>query len=264
MEQRQPNFDLKEEIRAFWSARSAHFDESPAHRIEDRFGKPEWQLFLSEAMGLGRDQGAEGLRVLDIACGTGEISRMLCGLGATVTGLDFSEDMLALATAKLKGCSWTPLLGDAERLVAVEDESFDFAVTRHLAWTLTDPEAAYAEWFRVLRPGGRLLINDGNWKQPLSLAYRVKRAIADIIEPEPIFPEAAKLEHEAIFSRLAYRDGLSADDLLRALKRQGFEQVRQLDTRPLYGKGMRGHGFAHRLRQTSENRFALVVSRPLG
>ena len=33
-----PNFDLKEEIRAYWSHRAARFDESASHLIEDRFG----------------------------------------------------------------------------------------------------------------------------------------------------------------------------------------------------------------------------------
>jgi ubiquinone/menaquinone biosynthesis C-methylase UbiE len=79
-----------------------------------------------------------------------------------VTGLDFSETMHSIAKAKLVGKTWKPLLCDAENLATVADNSFDFATTRHLAWTLTDPLAAYAEWYRVLKPGGRLLVNDGD------------------------------------------------------------------------------------------------------
>jgi ubiquinone/menaquinone biosynthesis C-methylase UbiE len=131
-------------------------------------------------MGLTTGEDMQGLKVLDLACGTGEISRMLCSLGADVTGLDFSETMHCVAKVKLKGQIWQPLLCDAENLAIVADNSFDFATTRHLAWSLTDPAAAYAEWFRVLKPGGRLLINDGDWTRPFSLSYQIKRWIAHL------------------------------------------------------------------------------------
>ena len=36
-------------------------------------------------------------------------------------------------------------------------------VNRHLVWTLVDPKAAFAEWLRVLKPGGTLLIIDGDF-----------------------------------------------------------------------------------------------------
>ena len=44
-----------------------------------------------------------------------------------------------------------------------EDAAFDVAACRNLTWLLLDPEAAYAEWLRVLRPGGKLLVFDANW-----------------------------------------------------------------------------------------------------
>lgn len=257
-----PNFDLKEEVRAFWSARSAGFDDDPAHRIEARYGLPVWQAFLRKAMGLAQEEDALGCQVLDLACGTGEISRVLCSLGAAVTGVDFSEEMLARAQAKLARTSWTPHLGDAERLVALPDVHFDFVVTRHLAWTLTDPDAAYREWLRVLRPGGRLLINDGNWAQRASPRDRLRRAIAQWIDPVPVTSHAVTSAHAAIFARLPYRDGLTASRLAQALRNAGFERITALNPGPLYAEGMRGHSLATRLRQTSENRFALLARRP--
>lgn len=223
---------------------------------------PEWHAFLRDAIGLDPGQAAAGLQVLDLACGTGEISRMLCGLGADVTGLDFSEDMLARAKTKLAGQSWTPVLGDAEHLIALDNDSFDFVVTRHLAWTLTAPDAAFAEWFRVLRPGGRLLVNDGNWAKSWSLAYRAKRMFAQFLDPEPPVPRTTIAAHDAIFDRLPYRDGLTERQLSQALVAAGFVPVARLDPKRLYSHGMRGHSLAERLRQTHEKRFALVMEKP--
>ena len=43
------------------------------------------------------------------------------------------------------------------------DESFDVVVSRNLTWNLPHPDKAYAEWARVLKPGGLLLNFDANW-----------------------------------------------------------------------------------------------------
>lgn len=75
-----PNFTLKGEIRDYWSDRAATFDESALHKIEDRHGMPEWHRLLRGALGLGSKGRLDGWQALDIACGTGEISRVLTGL----------------------------------------------------------------------------------------------------------------------------------------------------------------------------------------
>lgn len=256
------NFDLKEEIRAYWSSRSGTFDESASHRIEDTFGKPEWQAYLRQAAGLAPSDSMAGMKALDLACGTGEISRMLCSLDAEVTGLDFSEAMLDKARAKLKDQSWAPFLCDAEQLRGIVNDSFDFAVTRHLAWTLTNPDAAFAEWFRVLNPGGRLLINDGDWSQPFSRLYRFKRFIADWLAPELPRTNEDKANDAAIRARLPFCDGLTSARLKNDLTAAGFRYITALDVKPLYGRGMQAWPQATRLRQSSENRFSLVFEKP--
>ena len=44
-----------------------------------------------------------------------------------------------------------------------EDAAFDVVISRNLTWNLPHPDAAYAEWARVLKPGGLLLNFDANW-----------------------------------------------------------------------------------------------------
>jgi ubiquinone/menaquinone biosynthesis C-methylase UbiE len=136
MESNGLNFDLKEEIRAYWSARASTFDDSASHKIEDQFGKPNWQAFLRQAMGLAPDEDMQGLHVLDLACSTGEISQMLCNLGAEVTGLGFSETMHSFAKAKLEGKTWKPLLCDAENLATVVEDGLNTEARGPARWQL--------------------------------------------------------------------------------------------------------------------------------
>jgi 2-polyprenyl-3-methyl-5-hydroxy-6-metoxy-1,4-benzoquinol methylase len=74
-------------------------------------------------------------------------------LGFAVTGLDWSEAMLAKARAKAtqRGSDIHFLIGDVERTLE-NRETYDVVVTRHLVWTLVDPQAAFAEWFSLLKP----------------------------------------------------------------------------------------------------------------
>lgn len=255
------NFSLKDEICDYWSGRAATFDQSASHRIEDRHGLPEWQRLVRSACALRPAENLAGWQVLDIACGTGEISRVLTSLGASVTGLDFSETMLGLARKKLAGRDWRPVLSDAEAMVQIDDGRFDFAITRHLAWTLTNPQTAYSEWFRVLKPGGRLLVVDGNFRAPRSFYQRLRNWLADRLAG-PQTKQGDRTRHEAILDALPYGEGLDAERLALDLQAAGFDIAGQLPVRPLYGRGMRGHGLADRLRQSAEGRFALVAVKP--
>jgi SAM-dependent methyltransferase len=102
---------------------------------------------LLEAAGAG-----PGTRLLDVACGPGFIVGAAAQRGAAVVGLDFSAAMIAQARGRL------PLLtfqeGDAEAL-PFDAASFDAVVMNFGLLHLARPDAALAEAFRVLRPGGR-------------------------------------------------------------------------------------------------------------
>ena len=53
---------------------------------------------------------------------------------------------------------------DAQAL-SYEDETFDMVLSRNLTWTLPEPEKAYAQWYRVLKPGGVLLNFDADYAE---------------------------------------------------------------------------------------------------
>jgi ubiquinone/menaquinone biosynthesis C-methylase UbiE len=101
--------------------------------------------------------GLEAGRALDVACGTGRLSRILVGAGHEVVGVDASVEMLSHVRANTPGASL--VLGDVRRL-PISDGTMDvvgcgLALT-HVS-TLREPIAEIA---RTLRQGGRLIISD--------------------------------------------------------------------------------------------------------
>ncbi|MEK2493924.1 class I SAM-dependent methyltransferase [Kitasatospora purpeofusca] len=91
--------------------------------------------------------------VLDIACGTGIVTRRLRRPGRTVLGVDRSPGMLVPAAHRIPGGA---VCGDATRLPFASG-SVDAVVMVWLLHLLPDPEPVLAEALRVLRPGGRLV-----------------------------------------------------------------------------------------------------------
>jgi demethylmenaquinone methyltransferase/2-methoxy-6-polyprenyl-1,4-benzoquinol methylase len=103
-----------------------------------------------------------GTRVLDLACGTGDITFALHGVGAFVIGLDITPRMVELACAKRRSTAQPGfLVGDMMHL-PFADASFDVVTTGYGIRNVPVIDAALHEIGRVLRPGGLLLSLDFN------------------------------------------------------------------------------------------------------
>lgn len=96
-----------------------------------------------------------GDKVLDVACGTGVLSREAASRGATVAGLDASAAMLGVASRLAPAIAWN--CGLAEALPFREDE-FDVAVNQMGLMYVADMDTAIREMLRVVRPGGRVAV----------------------------------------------------------------------------------------------------------
>lgn len=99
-----------------------------------------------------------GDAVLDVACGTGVLAREArrrVGEEGQVTGLDLNPAMLAVARREASGITWEE--GPAESL-PFDDGAFDAVVCQFSLMFFEDREAALAEMWRVLGPGGRLAV----------------------------------------------------------------------------------------------------------
>ncbi|MDO8910462.1 MAG: methyltransferase domain-containing protein [Phenylobacterium sp.] len=110
---------------------------------------------------------AAGEHLLDVGVGPGLLAldlARLVGESGRMVGLDLAPAMVAAATARLAGLSQAEVrVGDAANL-DLPDGAFDGAVSTQVYEYVADMPRALAELHRVLRPGGRALILDTDWR----------------------------------------------------------------------------------------------------
>lgn len=249
------NHDLVEDIRAYWSARAATFDADFGHGIAPGAEALAWAAPMRAHL---PQAPAE---VLELACGTGEITRLVHDLGHNVTALDFSEVMLRTARAKHAGKPRLRfLMADAGRTME-PDARYDAILCRHLVWTLTEPEAAFADWHRILKPGGRLLIYDGNWARPARggrWAAAVLRLWERLAGGSLVDAQMAAA-HGDIMRRLPFGEGLTYDRLAPMLEAAGFRDLRRLSHAPIARAQRRTSGLRNGLKTRVYDRFILLA-----
>ncbi|UXS03551.1 class I SAM-dependent methyltransferase [Agrobacterium tumefaciens] len=259
------NDSLRDEIKAYWSGRAATFDLSPGHEIFSDIEREAWHALVLKHLGPG-----DGRAALDLASGTGVISHLMDDLGYRVTGMDWSEDMLQLARAKAKtrGRNIRFFVGDAERTME-PDESADVIITRHLVWTLVDPKASFEEWFRVLKPGGRLLIIDGDFVNT-GLRERLVKKLAAILErtgfikaDQPHRPADSANTFNSILSRVYFAKGARAPDVAALLRGTGFMPVTiDQDLRAIHRAQAKNFTFFKSVLRGLQHRYAVVAVKP--
>ena len=159
---------LADDIRAYWDERATSYSRGVLAELGD--GRHHvWRDVLARVTSSCRaDAQAAGrrARALDVGCGPGFFSILLAELDCVVVGADGSEKMLAKAQTNARVTVPAADIAfeqtDFARL-PFADESFDIVISRNVTWLMRTPEATYAEWLRVLRPGGKLVVFDANW-----------------------------------------------------------------------------------------------------
>jgi ubiquinone/menaquinone biosynthesis C-methylase UbiE len=141
----------------------------------------------------------DGLRLLDVGCGTGHHMASLAGKGFEVSGLDGSEEMLEQARANNPGADIRQ--ADVEA-IPFADASFDFILCIEVLRYLPDSSRCIREMARVLRPGGvclataaPLLNLNGYW-----LVNRIANlvGIGDLVRLRQFFTTSWRLRQEFV------------------------------------------------------------------
>ena len=150
---------LEQKVQDYWTCRAHDFSTVRKNELKDNEISGRWLAEIGQYLPV-----SSGLDILDVGTGTGYFAILLALHGHQTTGIDFTRAMLQEAeeTADNYAANASFLYMDAQSL-DFSDNSFDAIVTRNLTWTLPEPEKAYREWHRVLRPGGILLNFDASY-----------------------------------------------------------------------------------------------------
>lgn len=149
---------IEQRVRHYWTLRSHDFGVVRKNELDNDMGQ-RWLRELEMLL-----PKKNGLRILDVGTGTGFFAILLSEAGHQVEGIDLTPAMLdeARGVTAQRGLDIVFREMDAQAL-SYDDSSFDVLLSRNLTWTLPEPEKAYREWFRVLKPGGMLLNFDADY-----------------------------------------------------------------------------------------------------
>src|SRR6476659_1150860 len=185
-----------------------HFRPCKARYWDDSMGTVTLGAIdpLLEAVEVG-----PGVRVLDIACGTGALAAAAARRGADVIGMDFAPTMITEAIRRHPGINFR--VGDAEA-IPLADESVDAVTCSFGMLHMERPERVLAEVARVLRPAtGRFALtswtSDGEF---YALVGQAVQAHADMGVPLPLAPPIFRYGDEgecrsALLARYRQRAG---------------------------------------------------------
>lgn len=148
---KRPAQDVKSQVQKRFGDVAANYRASKVHAAGPDLDR------MIDAASLG-----EGARALDAGCGAGHTAMAFAAIAEQVIACDFTPAMLQQARTLARELGVTNVraqLADVERL-PFPSRSFDLIVTRYSAHHWLHPEHALAEFQRLLKPGGALLISD--------------------------------------------------------------------------------------------------------
>jgi demethylmenaquinone methyltransferase/2-methoxy-6-polyprenyl-1,4-benzoquinol methylase len=187
--------------------------------------------FLNDLLSLGRTKAwrrvatatispKAGMKILDIAAGTGSSSRPLADAGANVTPLDFSKGMLEAGRKRHPDLNFTQ--GDALNLPFTDGE-FDVTTISFGLRNTANTQSALREALRVTKAGGRIVVVE--FSQPTNFIFRtiymryLMRALPPIARRVASNPEAYVYLAESIMA------WPNQSDLAAILRKAGWERV---------------------------------------
>lgn len=227
-------------------AADPHCDPEKAERVQRMFGAIARRYDLNNRLhSFGLDQHwrrsavrkvapIEGMRVLDVACGTGDLSLAFARAGAAeVIGVDFTEAMLEIARTKRdrrgaaaeRGAQPDFRWGDAMAL-DFPDAAFDRVSIAFGLRNVADPARALREFRRVLRPLGQLVILE--FDEPrIPIVRSLARFYTRVIMPWTATLIARDRSGAYHYLPRSVQTFLDRDGIARLLRESGFGAISQ-------------------------------------
>ena len=170
-------------------------DDSPASIYETQLVRAIFEPLARILIERARPEPGE--HVLDAACGTGIVARLVApmvGPSGRTVGLDYDPIMIEMAARLAPDIEWRQ--GDLQNL-PFPDGFYDLVICQQGLQYLPDPGAGLRQMHRVLRPGGRIVL--ATWSDLAKSPGHVLlfQALAAIIGPERARPVGWSLADEA-------------------------------------------------------------------
>jgi ubiquinone/menaquinone biosynthesis C-methylase UbiE len=203
----------QDQITAFWNERGPSYEDQAIHRVQGEAEERVWQDVLRGLL------PSPPAHVVDVGTGTGYLAFILADAGYQVTGVEIADGMLGVAQKKASEMIGAPtfLSGDA-MAPPLPPASADAIVSRQVIWTLVDPARACASWFRLLRPGGRLVAFHGS---PSSTEQRLPKGVAN-----PQWKQTWESRYTPdVLENLPLRHNPTLDPVVAPAKAAGFTDV---------------------------------------
>ncbi|MFJ8895504.1 bifunctional demethylmenaquinone methyltransferase/2-methoxy-6-polyprenyl-1,4-benzoquinol methylase UbiE [Leifsonia sp. NPDC102414] len=208
------------QVAAMFDEVSTHYDRT--NNVLSMGNAALWRVATTKAVG-----PRAGETILDVAAGTGTSSASLAKNGATVVAADFSEGMIEVGRRRQADNPFVRFVQADATQLPFDDDQFDAVTISFGLRNIVDPKKALAEFYRVTKPGGRVVICE--FSQPPASIVRTGYSaylrfgmpvlaklassnpaayeyLMDSIEAWPSQPVLADWLREAGFEHVAYRN----------------------------------------------------------
>lgn len=218
------DFSDMAQTRAAWDAIAAGFD-----RFVTEPGMPVAEDALRRA------GAAPGMRVLDVACGSGALALPAARLGARVLGVDISPEMIARLEARARAAGLANVEGRVMDGHALDlpDDAFDIAGSQFGVMLFPDLPRGVREMTRVTRPGGRVVMVVFQHPSKIEFLQFFVRAVKSVApgfaglptDPPPLPFQAADPERLAGWLREAGLEDVRVEPGVETLEFRSGEEM---------------------------------------
>lgn len=217
---------MLEKIESSWTKSSEGYD----YLIQKQLSSYKTVAYWSDT--LERLIGKKPKKVLEIGCGPGFMSIIASRLGYKVKAVDGSEGMLEIAKRNFEkySCQVEVQLEDAVCLSDEKKGTYDTIISRDVVWNLYDPEKALKRWKELLKPGGKIIYFDGDYRYAYNNKRPVwkwfSRSLGNILDRDYPQREKNTKEEDNVFLQLKLIRTARPKEDRDMLVKTGFKKIR--------------------------------------